>query len=264
MQQGVPDMFQTYPVIDAPIVGTTGALALQEFIRRAAAGEGGYSCFVNAHVSVMTRQNKLVRHAVADATFAFPDGMPVYLVGKYLRGLRIEKISGPDLLGAMFADEQGRQLKHYFYGGKPEVLEKLLLVLRDKYPACNIVGAVSPPFRALSQEEHAAGLTAIRDSGADIVWVGLGAPKQELWMQQNSAALPGSMLMGVGAAFDFHADVVQRAPEWAQRFGLEWLHRLLQEPGRLWRRYLVTNSLFIYYTALDTFKRIIFGTQNYK
>jgi N-acetylglucosaminyldiphosphoundecaprenol N-acetyl-beta-D-mannosaminyltransferase len=249
-------MLTTYPVIDAKIVGTTMSDALEMVMDRADASAGGYACFVNAHVAVMTRQENGVKSAVGDATYAFSDGMPVYLVGKYLHGLDIEKISGPDFLARMFASERGRKLRHYFYGSKPEVLEKLMASLKERYPGCNIVGSVSPPFRKWSEKEQTDELDAIRDSGTQIVWVGLGAPKQEYWMQENAKQVPKAMLMGVGAAFDFHAGTIKRAPEWAQRWGLEWVHRFLQEPVRLWKRYFVTNSLFIFFSLRDFLARL--------
>ena len=245
----------TYPVIDARIVGTTMADALEMVMSRAETSAGGYACFVNAHVSVMTRQEPKVRSAIASATYAFPDGMPVYLVGKYLHGLDIEKISGPDVMEKIFESERGRKLRHYFYGSTPEVLEKLTSSLQECYPGSNIVGAVSPPFRELSDEEQTAQLNAIRSSGAQLVWVGLGAPKQEYWMKANTSHLPKAVLLGVGAAFDFHAGTIKRAPEWARRLGFEWLHRLLQEPKRLWKRYSLTNSLFILWIIFDKFSR---------
>jgi exopolysaccharide biosynthesis WecB/TagA/CpsF family protein len=249
------DMLTTYPVIDAKIVGTSMPDALDMVMGRAEISAGGYACFVNAHVAVMTRQNNEVKSAIRDATYAFADGMPVYLVGKYLYGLEMEKISGPDFLARMFESERGRQLRHYFYGGAPQVLEKLLASLRERYPGCNIVGSMSPPFRALSEKEQAVAFDAIRESRPQIVWIGLGAPKQEFWMHKNSKQFPRAMLMGVGAAFDFHAGTIKRAPVWVQRSGLEWLHRIFQEPARLWKRYLVTNSLFMFFTLQDFLAR---------
>lgn len=241
-------MFKEYPVVDVSIVGTTQQNALDEVICRAEQGAGGYACFVNAHVAVMTRQREDVKVATQESTFSFPDGMPVYLTGKYLYGIDNEKISGPDFLGSIFSSEKGRRLRHYFYGSTQDVLDALLPRLKSQYPGCNIVGAISPPFRELTAEEKVADIKAINDAGAQIVWVGLGAPKQELWMQHNTNQIPGAMLMGVGAAFDFHAGIVTRAPKWVQTRGLEWLHRFMQEPGRLGSRYLETNSLFVLYT----------------
>lgn len=250
------DVFSTYPVIDALIVGTSRQAAIDEVIERAKRSHGGYACFVNSHVAVMTRQREDVRKALLDATFAFPDGMPVYLTGKYLYGMNSEKISGPDFLTRIFSCPESRKLGHYFYGSTPDVLSKLVDTLQRKYTGCNIVGVCSPPFRELDEREKQEHLDAIQAAGAQIVWVGLGAPKQELWMQASTASLPGVMLLGVGAAFDFHAGMIERAPDWAQRWGLEWLHRLIQEPRRLARRYLETNSLFLWYTAKEQLARI--------
>lgn len=239
-----------YPVVNASITASKREFALDAVLERAESGSGGYACFVNAHVCVMTKQQSEVKAAIKEATFAYPDGAPVYFVGRYLHGRQIDKISGPDFIDMVFSSDRGRKLRHFFYGGSPEVLDQLIKGFQERYPGCNIVGGISPPYRELTQAEKDSDLETIRDSGAQMVWVGLGAPKQEIWMNQNSAALPGAMLMGVGAAFDFHAGFVKRAPRWMQRFGLEWLHRLSQEPGRLWKRYLTTNCLFIFLQAL--------------
>ena len=244
-------LFARYSVLDAAIVGTKKELALSEVISRVKAGEGGYACFVNAHVSVMTRQRADVRYAVNTATFAFPDGKPVYLIGKYLDGLDIEKISGPDFMADIFESKEGRALRHFFYGGTPEVLDRLTSLLVNTYPGANIVGVISPPFRPLTEKEQLEHLDVVRASQAQIVWVGLGAPKQELWMHDYASSIPQAMFMGVGAAFDFHAGTLERAPEWAQKWGFEWFYRLIKEPRRLWRRYLTTNSLFIYHALKD-------------
>lgn len=233
--------------VDADIAGTTMSEAVEAAKEAATDHSGGYICFVNAHVSVMTRQNAAVRSAVNGALYAFPDGMPVYLLGKALLGGCIEKVSGPDFLRHMFADGEGRRLRHYFFGASQQTLDALLTNLRASYPGCNIVGAVSPPFRELDDEDLARAAAHMRSCGAQLIWMGLGAPKQELLMARLQDAARPAILLGVGAAFDFHAGTKRRAPRWAQVAGLEWAHRLLQEPGRLWRRYLTTNSLFLWY-----------------
>lgn len=237
-----------YPVFKLNIVGANRQEALNALVDRANRNQGGYACFVNAHVSVTCCQNDEVLEAVNGATYAFPDGMPVYLHGRYLRRMDIEKISGPDFMEMLFESHEGRKLRHFFYGGSQDVLDKLIENLKDNYPGCNIVGAISPPYRKLTATEQQSYLDDITASGAQVVWVGLGAPKQELWMHQYSPKLPHAMLMGVGAAFDFHAKVVKRAPRWMQKMGMEWLYRLVQEPRRLWKRYFVTNFLFLYYS----------------
>jgi len=247
-------VFNTYPVVNANIASTTMTKALNEVARMAKSGNPGYACFVNAHVSVMTKKDSALKKAVNSATFAFPDGMPVYLVGHYLFGQNNQKISGPDFLQKIFEDKNFRALNHYFYGGQEETLDLLIKELNQKYPGCNIVGSESPPFRTLSEEEEQQALDKMINAKAQIIWIGLGAPKQELWMQKNTKKLNSSILLGVGAAFDFHSGSLNRAPAIMQKIGMEWLHRLLQEPRRLWKRYLVTNSLFVYYTFIDTIK----------
>jgi N-acetylglucosaminyldiphosphoundecaprenol N-acetyl-beta-D-mannosaminyltransferase len=143
--------------------------------------------------------------------------------------------------------------RHFFYGSTPEVLARLRARLTEQIPGLNICGLLSPPFRVASPEERRADYDTIRASGAELVWVGLGAPKQEQWIARSAPELPGAILLGVGAAFDFHAGTLRRAPVTMRTLGLEWLYRLAQEPRRLWKRYLVSNSLFIRYALSDVF-----------
>jgi N-acetylglucosaminyldiphosphoundecaprenol N-acetyl-beta-D-mannosaminyltransferase len=142
----------------------------------------------------------------------------------------------------------------FLYGATPDTLDKLLRNLHYYLPGLRIAGYHSPPFRSLTSAEEDAVVEAITRSGAAVVFVGLGCPRQELWMANIAWRIP-AVLLGVGAAFDFHAGVVRRAPLWMQRNGLEWLFRLCSEPRRLWRRYFVTNSLFIYYLLRDKLQR---------
>ncbi|HMW16052.1 MAG TPA: WecB/TagA/CpsF family glycosyltransferase [Pseudomonadales bacterium] len=220
---------------------------------------GSYACFVNAHVTVEARHDESLREAVNKATFAFPDGMPVFLTARLKSAKRVEKISGPDFLQWVFADPQLRKRNHYFFGSTPETLEALVKRLEKVFPGCNIVGWESPPFRPVSDAELADSIDKMVQARAELIWIGLGAPKQEVWMAKNFARLPNTLLLGVGAAFDFHAGVVRRAPVWMQKFGLEWLYRLLQEPRRLWKRYLVTNTLFVYHLLAG----VIFGARSH-
>ena len=249
-------MKTTFNVIGVAIDKLTmhGAItALNVAVR---SGTGGYGCFVNAHVTVTARKDLLLKKALKESTFAFPDGMPVYLTGRLRGESPLEKVSGPDFMQEVFTSKQCEHLRHYFYGGKEEVLEGLVSNIKIQYKNVQIVGYESPPFRPLSERELEAARERIRVANPDLIWIGLGAPKQEIWMNSNWQSLRPAILLGVGAAFDFHSGHVQRAPEIWQKFGLEWLHRLLQEPGRLWKRYLITNSLFIGYSLLDLiFKR---------
>lgn len=145
----------------------------------------------------------------------------------------------------LFARDNG--LRHYFYGSSEQTLEMLREKLKEKYPDIAIAGMVSPPFRALSEAEDEAAIQAINESGADIIWVGLGAPKQENWMYEHKDKVNGVMI-GVGAGFDYHAGNIKRAPAWMQKMSLEWLYRLMQDPKRLFKRYLVTNTRYLYLT----------------
>ena len=153
-----------------------------------------------------------------------------------------ERVYGPDLMQKAFVDNVG--WKHYLYGSTPETLTQLQAKLAEMAPEAEVVGAFSPPFRDMTAEESDAAMEAIRSSGADVVWVGLGMPKQELWMHQMRPELPGIALLGVGAAFDFLAGTRNRLRLGCRRAGLEWLFRLIQEPRRLWRRYIWNNPAY--------------------
>ncbi|MCW8856268.1 MAG: WecB/TagA/CpsF family glycosyltransferase [Kangiella sp.] len=216
---------------------------------------GGYVCFTNVHATVMARENKDFLAITNESFMSLPDGKPVYWVGK-LKGYNgLEQIPGPDFLPKLLATKTVPPLRHYFYGGTQEVIDNLVKKVKINYPAAEIVGAESPPFRKLSKDEVKESLQCMRDAKPDFIWVGLGAPKQEIWMAKHWQELKPAILFGVGAAFDFHAGTIQRAPRWAQKLGLEWLHRLSQEPGRLWKRYFYTNSMFVLYLLRDLFSK---------
>jgi N-acetylglucosaminyldiphosphoundecaprenol N-acetyl-beta-D-mannosaminyltransferase len=178
------------------------------------------------------------------ASLVFPDGMPLVLIGKW-RGLPVKRVCGPDFMNRMMKSSGETGLRHYLYGGKPGVVEKLVSAIKKKYPDVRIVGIETPPFREKTEDEEAATLRRIVDSGADVVWVGISSPKQDRWMYRNYKSLPQT-LIGVGAAFDFLSGEVLRAPVWMQRTSLEWLFRLMSEPKRLWRRYLIVVPRFLW------------------
>ena len=226
--------------------------AVDSLISHAESGEGGYVCFVNVHVSVMAKEDPGLREIINNSYLSFPDGKPLYWVGQ-LKGIKkIERIAGPNFFVSLMGAKNSPPLKHYFYGSRPEVLESLVKHVNKEFPEAKIVGYESPPFRELTPEEREAALSRIRSAHPDFVWVGLGAPKQEFWMEQNWQALRPAILLGVGAAFDFHAGFITRAPHWIQKIGFEWLHRLIQEPGRLWKRYLYTNTMFLWHLLFSS------------
>ena len=209
---------------------------------------GKYICVSNVHTTVMAHDNPAYRNVQNSAAIALPDGKPLSVVSRKRGYTEAERVTGPDLMGELFARENG--LKHFFYGDKEETLQILQQKLKEKYPDIQIAGMISPPFRSLSQEEEKAYIQQINDSGADIVWIGLGAPKQENWMYEHQGMFQGVMI-GVGAGFSYHAGLIKRAPEWMQKMSLEWFYRLMQDPVRLFKRYFTTNLKFILLEAKD-------------
>lgn len=209
---------------------------------------GKYICVSNVHTTVMAHDNPAYRNVQNSAAIALPDGKPLSVVSRKRGYTEAERVTGPDLMGELFARENG--LKHFFYGDKEETLQILQQKLKEKYPDIQIAGMISPPFRSLSQEEKKAYIQQINDSGADIIWIGLGAPKQENWMYEHQGMLHGVMI-GVGAGFSYHAGLIKRAPEWMQKMSLEWLYRLMQDPVRLFKRYFTTNLKFLLLEAKD-------------
>lgn len=208
-------------------------------------------CICNVHSVVTARTNTALREAINQSDIATPDGMPLAWLISKRRGLRQERINGPDLTVRVCEMATQRLVKVGFYGSSVETLEKLQHTLLQHFPQLEIACTISPPFRPLSADEDAALVKRLRDSGAGIVFVGLGCPKQEIWMATHQGQV-NSVMIGVGAAFDYIAENVKRPPLWMQRAGLEWLGRLIAEPRRLWRRYLVTNTIFLLYILAES------------
>ena len=175
-----------------------------------------------------------------------PDGQPLVWAMRMLGHPTASRVYGPELMARYCERAASTGTRMYLYGGRNQgALVQLALNLRTRYPGLNIVGGYAPPFRSLTAEEESFVLDEINRSQADVVWVGIGVPKQEKWMAAMRDRLRAPVLVGVGAAFDFHAGLVSQAPRWMQSMGLEWAYRLLQEPGRLWRRYLRYNPRFV-------------------
>ena len=241
-------------VIGSPIDTVTWSQALERLSSWAAAGQSRYVCICNVHSVVTARQDEVFAKIIREADMATPDGAPVAWLMRRLGSLGQERINGPDLMWRYCAEAARRDESIYLYGGQQSTLDILQRTLLAHFPGLKIAGAYSPPFRALTPEEDTAVVEAIKASGAGTVWVSLGCPKQEKWMAEHRGRI-NAVMIGVGAAFDYHAGTIQRAPRWMQRNGLEWLHRLCSEPRRLWKRYLVTNTLFIYYAGRQLFSK---------
>jgi N-acetylglucosaminyldiphosphoundecaprenol N-acetyl-beta-D-mannosaminyltransferase len=211
-----------------------------------AAGARAYVTAAAVNLVMSAREDRQTLTAVLEATLAVPDGQPLVWALRALGHASATRVYGPDLMARFCARAARAGTPMYLYGGRtPEALELLERRLRERFPGVRIVGGFSPPFRALSAREEREVAAAIDASGAQVVWVGTGQPKQELWMQAMRPRLAAPLLVGVGAAFDFHAGLVRQAPAWMQRAGLEWAYRLWREPRRLWRRYARYNPLFV-------------------
>ena len=241
--------FETFSVLGVPITVTN----LDEAAKTIASWKNdrrGRAVGVRDVASTMLIHADPALLAVSQRTVMnVPDGMPLVWIGKH-RGFAVERTCGPDLMEKIMLDSTTSGLKHFFYGGKEGVANKLANHFRNRKPGIEIVGTYYPPFRALTAEEDANIVEMINTSGADIVWVGISSPKQDIWMDEHLSKISCTMI-GVGAAFDFHLGSVQRAPVWMQRNGLEWLHRLYSEPRRLWHRYLVLAPKFVWKVFRD-------------
>jgi N-acetylglucosaminyldiphosphoundecaprenol N-acetyl-beta-D-mannosaminyltransferase len=225
--------------------------ASERVIERVQGGGGGYVCQANAHVLVTACHEERVRRALDEAWTVHPDGSPVSWLARRLGAKEASRIPGADLMTRLFELGSPIGLKHYLFGSTRDVIDRLERTLADRHPQARIVGAVSPPFGDVSEERALEDVEAIRAAAPDVVWCGLGAPKQELWMRRYAPAIAPAVAVGVGAAFDFHAGTKRRAPDWMQRSGLEWAHRLASEPRRLAGRYVRTNTEFVIRAVLE-------------
>jgi N-acetylglucosaminyldiphosphoundecaprenol N-acetyl-beta-D-mannosaminyltransferase len=253
---GMTTALKSYEAIGTKITSGDFDSVARDLLGRLNSGNGGYVCFANAHTTVTARTDEDFASALGGAYLVLPDGRSIYWLGR-LSGLSdIEQMPGPDFMWKLLNYEVDPPLRHYFYGGTTTTLDRLVKAVTDTCFNAHVVGFESPPFRTLSTEELDAAIRRINDTRPDFVWIGLGAPKQECWMAEFADRLAPAILLGVGAAFDFHAGTVPRAPKWMQFIGLEWVHRLMLEPRRLWRRYFITNSLFVVFYFLDLVHRI--------
>ncbi len=206
---------------------------------------GDYLCVSNVHTTVTAYEDEAYRSVQNGGIMAIPDGGPLSAVGRRRGYPQMERVTGPDYMREILKISPERGYRHYFYGSTEETLEKLRRRIMADYPGIQIAGMYSPPFRPMAEEEDATLIKEINRANPDFLWVALGAPKQEKWMAAHQGRVDGLMI-GVGAGFDYLAGNIQRAPEWMQRLNLEWLYRLVQEPGRLFKRYWHTNVRFIW------------------
>jgi N-acetylglucosaminyldiphosphoundecaprenol N-acetyl-beta-D-mannosaminyltransferase len=241
-------------ILGARIDATSYAAATEQILAWAAAGESRVVCAANVHTVMEAQDTPAFRRLINGADLNTPDGVPLVWALRALGVKHQTRVYGPDLTLAVCAAAAEHGTPVGFFGGTPAVLEKLLENFRQQFPKLRMVYTWSPPFRALTPAEDETAVAAITASGARILLVGLGCPKQERWMMEHRGRVPAVML-GVGAAFDFHAGNVRQAPRWMMRLGLEWLFRLVMEPRRLWRRYLKHNPRFVWLFARQLLRR---------
>jgi N-acetylglucosaminyldiphosphoundecaprenol N-acetyl-beta-D-mannosaminyltransferase len=220
----------------------TAVTALQTAI---AGQTKGYVCVTGVHGVSEAQSDPAFRTILNHAFLNTPDGMPMVWVGRWAGFREMERVYGPDLLLEVCKASQWTRWKHFFYGGGPGTAEALAAVLKAKFPRLQIVGTHTPPFRPLTPSELAALQAQVAAARPDIIWVGLSTPKQEKFMASTLPILDVPIMIGIGAAFDLIGGNVRQSPRWIQRSGFEWLYRLVQEPRRLWKRYLKNNPLFI-------------------
>jgi N-acetylglucosaminyldiphosphoundecaprenol N-acetyl-beta-D-mannosaminyltransferase len=240
------EVFASRRILGMRVDATSYAETADAVIERAESGAGGMVCIATAHMAIECLDDPALRRAVNSADRVTPDGMSLVWALRHLGIDAAKRVYGPSLLPILCARAEARGLPIGFYGATPEVLDALQAELGRRFPRLRMPFAWSPPFRALDSAEDVAARDAIEASGVRILFVGLGCPKQERWMAEHREALP-CVLVGVGAAFDFLSGAKAQAPEWMQGAGLEWLFRLGSEPRRLWRRYLLGNTRFLYH-----------------
>ena len=238
-------------ILGVRVSATTMEEALGEIKGWIARGEPHYVCVSGMHGVMESQQDERLRRIHNSAGLVTPDGMSLVWLCRLKGQRKVERVYGPDLMLALCTLSPVCGYRHFFYGASPEVLDALTARLRARYPGLAVVGTYAPPFRPLSPEEDLQAVQRIREARPDVVWVGLSTPKQERWMADHLERLGVPVLIGVGAAFDFHAGFKRQAPRWMQRNGLEWFFRLLSEPRRLGRRYLVNIPLFAWYLVLE-------------
>lgn len=221
--------------------------AVEALFRIAKEGSGGYFAFTCAHGIVDSQKDERLKRILNDARMAMPDGMPLVWLGRMKRKA-IGRVTAPDFFETVMRDPRARTVRHYFYGGSPETVERIAERAVDMVGRDAVAGWMSPPMRAAGAMEDEAVIATIAATRPDVIWVGLGLPKQEYWMENHTRLLPSSLLLGVGAAFDWFAGSQPRAPRLIQAMGMEWAHRVASEPRRLWPRYrkVVPSALKIF------------------
>ncbi len=241
----------TINVLGAPLAEVNLDTATEFLLNAASAGRKGYVCVVSVHGVVESQFNTKFLDALNNSLLNTPDGMPLVWFGRISGYSKISRVYGPDLMLRMMQATRDGRFSHFFFGGAPGVAEQLKKEFEQRYSGVKIVGTFTPPFRPLNEIELAALKTTLNEVRPHFFWVGLGTPKQEIFMMEHSEHLNAGIMLGVGAAFDFHSGRIQQAPRWIRHNGFEWLFRLIKEPRRLWMRYAVIVPVFLWHVFLS-------------
>lgn len=239
-------MMDTCNIMGVDIVVTDMNKTIQTIEEKLEDWRGKYICVANVHTTVTAHKDKKYQAVQQGAAMALPDGGPLSQYSREQGYTEAQRVTGPDLMQEILKLSPQKKWRHYFYGSTPETLKTLEQKIHERYPGTIIAGMYSPPFRALTPQEDAACVEQINATHPDFVWVGLGAPKQELWMAAHEDEVH-ALMIGVGAAFDYEAGNIKRAPMWMQRRNLEWFYRLMQDPKRLFKRYFTTNLSYLWW-----------------
>jgi len=251
---------RSHPIIGLPVAATTYRAAVDWILDHAATGHKAYAVeAANTHVAALARSDKVFGESMGQFDLIVPDGMPlVWALNQHLPdGEKLtDRVYGPTLMLETLAATQNKpEFRHFLFGGRQSTLDKLDSVFAERFPGAAIAGSHSPPFGEWPDDETERVIEKIRAAKANLVWVGLGCPKQEHWIARNKHRLPPGVYFGIGAAFAFHAGEVKQSPPALQKLGLEWAYRLAMEPRRLFKRYFTYNSLFLWHLLADRFKR---------
>ncbi len=210
-----------------------------------------YVCITGVHGVMESQDDPTLKDIHNAAGMVTPDGMPMVWANKMAGRSHVTRVYGPDLMMKVCREGVAKGIRHFFYGGKEGVADALKQKLEEKCPGLKVVGTFCPPFRKLTDDEDRELCALLEAADADIVWVGLSTPKQEFWMSGHVGKIDAPVMIGVGAAFDFHAGLVKQAPKFIQKSGMEWLFRMCMEPKRLWKRYMKNNPRFIWKFAMQ-------------
>lgn len=248
------------PVLGAFIDALSWENAIAKIVAWGAAHESRYICICNVHSVVETTLDRELQLVVNDADMATPDGAPIAWALRQMGFPSQERINGPDLMWRYLSEAERLGQTVFFYGSTEATLSKLCDSVTSGFPRLNVAGVLSPPYRRLSPMEDESDVRTINSSGANVLFVGLGCPMQEKWMAAHRGRI-NALMIGVGAAFDYHSGTIRRAPSWMQHYGCEWLYRLASEPRRLYKRYLICNTLFIIGISKQLTARILCRNQ---